>query len=492
MKQLTPTERDAILRLDFLAFAQAAFFELEPDKKFERNWHHEAIARLLAASRGKKTRKFINAPPRSLKSFLVSVACVAFRLGHEPTHKFICASYSHDLASHLAAQCRKLMESEIYRRIFNTRLEKITDDELRTTKGGFRITTSVGATLTGLGADTLIVDDPLNADETYSETARKNVNAWFTGTLMSRLNDKRAGAIFVNTQRLHQDDLIGNLIENGWDGLVLPAFAPRDTVIEIGNWRHFWKEGEPLQARESLELLGDLKRQIGAAAFAAQYLQDPVPEAGNLLKLEWLKWYESPPVRQPGDQIVQSWDTAVKVTATSDYSACLTFLVRNNNEYYLIDAWRKKVEFYELCAAVKSLSDTHTPNAILIEDQASGSPLISECLRNGMTGIVPRRPTTDKKSRMNGETAKLEAGSLILPKAAPWLDEFLEEYRAFPGGRHDDQMDALSQFLNWRTTAETEVKFNCDWGPDYGNPGGSGTAILGAPSPEDLLGYLGR
>src|SRR4029078_3460878 len=237
MKQLTPTERDAILRLDFLAFAQAAFFELEPDKKFERNWHHEAIARLLAASRGKKTRKFINAPPRSLKSFLVSVAWVAFRLGHEPTHKFICASYSHDLASHLAAQCRKLMESEIYRRIFNTRLEKITDDELRTNKGGFRITTSVGATLTGLGADTLIVDDPLNADETYSETARKNVNAWFTGTLMSRLNNKRAGAIFVNTQRLHQDALIGNLLENGKDGLLLPAFAPRDTLIEIGNWR---------------------------------------------------------------------------------------------------------------------------------------------------------------------------------------------------------------------------------------------------------------
>lgn len=489
MKQRTTEERDAILRFDFLAFTQAAFFELEPDTIFEPSWHHEAIAQLLVESKEKKTRNYINAPPRSLKSFLVSVAWVAFRLGHEPAHKFICASYSRDLASHLAAQCRKLMESQMYRRVFNTRLAKITDDELSTTRGGFRITSSVGATLTGLGADTLIVDDPLNANEAYSETARKNVATWFTGTLMSRLNDKRAGAIFVVSQRLHQDDLIGNLIEDGWDGLVLPAIAPRDTVIQIGNWRHDWKDGKPLQARESLDLLEDQKRQIRAAAFAAQYLQDPVPEAGSLLKIDWLKRYELPPVRQPGDVIVLSFDTAVKVTATAAYSVCLVFLVRNNNEYYLIDVWRKKVEFPELCAAVVSLAGKYTPNAILIEDHASGSPLIAQCVRNGMTSIVARRPTTDKKTRMNGETAKLEAGSLILPKSAPWLDEFLEEYRGFPGGKYNDQMDALSQFLNWRTAAEVRVEFSCDWGDDNGSGGAAG---LSAPSPDEMLWRRGR
>ena len=286
----------------------------------------------------------------------------------------------------------------MYRRVFATRLVKITDDELVTTKGGFRITSSVGATLTGLGADTLIVDDPLNANEAYSETARNYANIWFTDTVMSRLNDKRAGAIFVVTQRLHQNDLTGILIEKGWDGLVLPAIAPRDAVVQIGSWRHVWKEGEPLQAREPLELLMDQKRQIGAVAFAAQYLQDPQPEAGSLLKVDWLKWCESLPGRQPGDQIVQSWDTAVKVTATSDHSACLTFLVHNNNEYYLIHAWRKKVEFPELCLAVASLAKQHMPNAILIEDQVSGSPLIAQCSRNGMTvssqGVQPpiKRP----------------------------------------------------------------------------------------------------
>ena len=486
--ELTPAQRDAIYRSDFPAFAQAAFYVLEPAGRFEPSWHHEAIARSLLDSNGKKTRKYFNAPPRSLKSLLVSVAWVAFKLGHEPTHRFICASYSHDLANNLGAQCRKLMQSDLYRRLFATRLFRITDDGLVTTAGGFRLATSVGSTLTGLGGDTLIVDDPLNASEAYSEPSRRNANTWFTGTLMSRLNDKRAGAIFVVMQRLHQEDLTGVLIEMGWDGLVLPAFAPRDTVIQIGNWKYFWKEGEPLQAREPLEVIEDQKRQSMPAVFAAHYMQDPVPEAGNMLKRDWLKWCELRPVRQPRDVIVQSWDTAVKVTSTSDYSVCLTILVRNNNEYYLIDVWRQKVEFPELCMAVLSEAQKHKPTAILIEDHASGSPLIAQCKRNGMTGIIARRPVVDKKTRMYGETAKLEAGSLILPKSAPWLDEFLMEYLGFPGGKHDDQIDALSQFLNWRTEVEARVQFECDWGDDHG----SGTPGLGAPSIEEMLWLLRR
>src|SRR5262245_1501630 len=486
--ELTPAQCDAIYRSDFLAFAQAAFYILEPGGRFEPSKHHEAIARLLLDSNGKKTRKYINAPPRSLKSLLVSVAWVAFKLGHEPTHRFICASYSHDLANHFGAQCRRLMQSDLYGRLFSTRLSGITDDELVTAKGGFRIATSVGATLTGLGVDTLIVDDPLSASEAYSETSRRNANTWFTGTLMSRLNGKRAGAIFVVMQRLHQEDLTGVLIEMGWDGLVLPAFATRDTVIQIGDWKHTWKEGEPLQAREPLEVIEDQKRQSMSAVFAAHYMQDPVPEAGNMLKRDWLKWCELWPARQPRDVIVQSWDTAVKVTSTSDYSVCLTILVRNNNEYYLIDDWRKKVEFPELCMAVLSEAQKHKPTAILIEDHASGSPLIAQCKRNGMTGIIARRPVVDKKTRMYGETAKLEAGSLILPKSAPWLDEFLMEYLGFPGGKHDDQIDALSQFLNWRTEVEARVQFECDWGDDHG----SGTPGLGAPSIEEILWLLRR
>jgi len=411
-------------------------------------------------------------------------------LGHDPTHKFICASYSRDLANNLGAQCRKLMQTDLYCRLFKTRLQKITEDELVPPKGGYRLSTSVGSTLTGLGGDTLIVDDPLNASDAYSETQRKTVNTWFTDTLSSRSNDKRTAAIFVVCQRLHQEDLTGMLIEKGWKGLVFPAIAPRDTLIEVGRLKHLWKEGEPLQPRESLAVLADLKRQLSPAAFAAQYMQDPVSEAGNLLKRDWLKWYEIPPIRQPGDQVVLSIDTAIKLKATSDYSVCLAFLVRNRNEYYLIDVWRRKVDFPQLCAETTALAAKHRPNAILIEEQANGSPLIDQCRRNGLTGIVGRRAVVDKKTRMNGETAKLEAGSLVLPKSAPWLDEFVMEFLAFPGGKHDDQIDALSQFLHWRTTAETQTSFSFDFGYGEGSNANGSRARLGAASPEEFLGHF--
>ena len=216
-----------------------------------------------------------------------------------------------------------------------------------------------------------------------------------------------------------------------------------------------------------------------------------MPEAGNMLRRDWLKWYELRPVRQSGDQIVQSWDTGIKVKANSDYSVCLTFLVRNNNEYYLIDVWRRKVDFPGLCSAAASLSAQYKPNAILIEEQANGSPLIDQCRRDRLTGIIGRRAVADKKTRMNGETAKLEAGSLILPKSAPWLDDFLLEYLAFPGGKHDDQIDALSQFLNWRTTAEARTPFSFDFGGGESNGSGGGSG-LGAPSPEELLWWRRR
>ena len=129
----------------------------------------------------------------------------------------------------------------------------------------------------------------------------------------------------------------------------------------------------------------------------------------------------------------------------------------------------------------------HQPDAILIEEHASGTPLIDECKRRGMSNIIGRRPTTDKKTRMNGETTKLEAGCLILPKSAPFLDDFLVEYLAFPSSKYDDQMDALSQFLNWRTEAERATQFQCDFGDEDHISQQERVTRLRPPTPEELL-----
>jgi predicted phage terminase large subunit-like protein len=191
----------------------------------------------------------------------------------------------------------------------------------------------------------------------------------------------------------------------------------------------------------------------------------PLPEMGLMLKRDWLKTYDHLPVKQPGDQIVQSWDTAAKATETADYSACLTFLVRNKNEYFLIDVLRDRLEFPELSKLVVTHSLKHQADAILIEESNSGIPLIQCARKDGLQGVLGIKPFKDKITRMMGQTPKLEAGSLSIPKTAPWLIDFLTEYLAFWKGRHDDQIDCLSQFLAWQGARENDF-FEADFGYD--------------------------
>jgi predicted phage terminase large subunit-like protein len=491
MIAIRPEERDAIYRQDFIAFFRKAFEVLNPAEKFDPAWHLEAIGRLLEDCNGTRARKIINAPPRSLKSFLVSVAWVAFSLSRDPTHRFICVSYSGDLAAKLHADCRRLMESEWYCNLTATRLEKSTENELVTTKGGYRYATSVGGTLTGLGADTIIVDDPLSAGEARSEVSRRNVIEWFSKVLMSRLNSKRLGTVIIVMQRLHMEDLTGHLMEvGGWDLLCLPAKALQDVSIPVWRGVYAWKIDEPLQpTREGYDVLDELKRELGAEAFHAQYLQTPVPAGGNMLKREWLKWCQLAPTRHSSDEIVLSVETAAKATATSNYSVILVFLVRNKNEFYLIDLYRKKLEFPDLLKAIEALITKHKPKAVLIEDHSSGTGLCQQLKKNGCAGIIPIRPVNDKSTRMSTETPKLEAGNLILPRVAPWIDDFIVEYLAFPNGKHDDQIDGLSQFLNWQGNRPAPTPFSFDFGHDIDQCGGP--TALGAPTAEDILFWRG-
>ena len=210
-------ELDAILRTDLCAFVQRCFIDLNPDARLERNWHHKAIAYQLERTfRGETTRLIINAPPRSLKSLLVSVAFAAWVLGNRPTAKFICVSYSQELAAKLAGDFRKIVQADWYKRIFRTApLLKDTEAEYQTAQGGFRLATSVGGTLTGRGGDFILIDDPLSAVDAFSKTSRERVNDWYGGTLLSRLDDKRTSRIIVIQQRLHQEDLSGCLLPHG-------------------------------------------------------------------------------------------------------------------------------------------------------------------------------------------------------------------------------------------------------------------------------------
>jgi predicted phage terminase large subunit-like protein len=444
----------AAMRQDLGTFTAKVFSTVSPGDNYLHNWHIDAVSHaLMQIHHGKNRRLIVTQPPRSLKSICTSVSFVAWSLGHDPSMRFACVSYSHELAASFARQFRTVVTSEWYRALFSTmRLSKDTETECVTTKNGGRFVVPVGGSFTGRGADVIIIDDPLKADDAQSDKARRVVNDWFSTTVLSRLDDKQKGAIIVVAQRLHEDDLPGRLLtEGGWHHLDLPAIAQEDQEVPIGpDAVHRRRKGEALHPeREPLALLEGIKREMGSLTFSAQYLQRPVPPEGNLIKRGWIKWYDSPPARTPGAQIVQSWDVASTTGDARDWSVCTTWLSFKRN-YYLLDVWRGRLEFPRLKHQLIALARDHAPNRILIEQAGPGLHLIQEFRANPVPGVpmpIGIKPAGDKLVRMEAQCARFEAGQVYLPREAPWLSELLHEILSFPNSRYDDQIDSISQFL---------------------------------------------
>ncbi len=443
------------LRRDLSLFTRKCFGTLLPGDRFRPNWHLDAIAyKLEEVIAGNTKRLLITVPPRSAKSLLASVACPAFLLGRDPTARVVCASYAQPLAVTFSNQCRTIMGSAWYRDAFPGTVlspRKNTEAEFQTTRHGGRLATSVGGVLTGRGGDVIIIDDPLKPADALSDTIRTDTNRWFDQTVLSRLDDKTEGAIVLVMQRLHVDDLAGHLLERGgWEHLNLPAVAEIDELIPIARGKvHARRIGELLHPeREPQSVLDEMKLALGAAGFAAQYQQQPVPLGGNMIDWAWFRRFRGDLGRDDCDSIVQSWDTASKPGELNDYSVCTTWLIRCET-FYLLDVLRERLGAPELRRRVVQKYRDYRPECVLIEDKGSGISLIQELRHAGEMHVVARNPEGDKILRAHSQSARIEAGQVFLPETAPWLDEFQREVMAFPHGRHDDQVDSLSQFLIW-------------------------------------------
>ena len=454
---LTQREEDAQLRLDFAAFAQRCFRELNPLTALAMNWHVEVMtAKLAAVYQGKIRRLIINVPPRYLKSLVGSVAFPAWCLGRQPGTHIVCASYAQDLADKLARDCRRIVMSDWFQRAFPTRLSahRQAVPEFETTQQGCRLATSVGGVLTGRGADIIIIDDPLKPEEALSQAQRQAANDWFDHTLYSRLNDKQNGAIVLIMHRLHEDDLVGHVLaQEPWEVVRFPAIAEEDETWAVETlWgpRHFTRRrGEALHPeREPPEMLEQIRRTIGEYNFAGQYQQAPTPLGGGLVKRAWFRHYAPCELPQTFDRVVQSWDTANKATELSDFSVCTSWGIKGK-DLYLIDVLRKRLEYPELKRAVREQYERFRPNVVLIEDKASGTQLIQELAREGLYAVTRYRPQSDKVMRMHAQTAMIENGFVRVPESAPWLALYLNEMTVFPNGKHDDQVDSTAQLLDW-------------------------------------------
>lgn len=462
MKKLPAKQRAymAAVGLDFGVFSRQAFMTLYPGKAFEDNWHIEAIVHGLERNlNGEASRLIINLPPRHLKSFLVSVAWPAFLLTIEPSLKIFCVSYSDELAKTIARDFRRLMEADWYRAVFpHVRLTKITEGEITTDQGGFRSALSVHGSITGRGADLIIIDDPCRPEEAVSDKARTAVNEWFRSTLLSRRDDKRRSGLIVVMQRLHVNDLTG-FIEAGGDvcKLSFPAIAEHDENVALRHGKKYWRRaGEALQPlREDVEVLQRLRSDIGAFNFEAQYQQSPRTPDGSLFKRKYFKLVcEHPKFRREGEFFI-SIDSALSTSSTADFTA-ISIVYIDGGRLYVIKAERGRWDYETLKSRtlqwVPRLYRPNRPVCILVERAGSGISLAQylDKARDERYRAFNRRPTEDKLTRAARVLPWFEAGILIsnIPGRNAWVEPYVNEFMNFPNGANDDQVDSLVQLLH--------------------------------------------
>ena len=321
----TVAELQELARVDFWCFVVLMFPILHPNQKLVHAHYLELIATVLMRAEGRVLRRLnFNMPPRHMKSLMISILYVAWRLGRDPSAQFICISYGDDLAHTHSAATRKVMQDPTYRQIFpETILEKWAVDHIRTTKGGHRYATSVGSDITGFGADEIIIDDPMQPDEATSEKAKDKLRQWVYSSVLTRFNDPKHGVLMLVMHRLAPDDLSVTFAGAADFILKLPLICETYEGFEDEeNGKTIFERhpGDVLNpARMNGEEVEKLKATLPAHVFASQYQQRPTAGGSGMLSVDLFRRYETSETPK-FELIIHSWD--IGATVNGNASVC--------------------------------------------------------------------------------------------------------------------------------------------------------------------------
>ena len=404
---------------------------------------------------GRSPRLIIMAPPQHGKSELVSRRFPAYAHGRNPNLRVIATSYNAQLAENFSRDVQKIHDDPTYQRTFpDARIAGSGPDSGQATRQagffeivghrGYYLACGVGGGITGRTADIAIVDDPFKGyEEANSEQTREAIWKWYATELLTRVRE--GGGIIVVMTRWHQDDLVGRLLKAQQDGgeawrvLCFPAIAEQDEPHR--------REGEALCPELfSLETLEQRRKILGPSAFAALYQQRPVPAEGGIIKESSINYYDVVP--NAVEEYVQSWDLSFKGAANCDFVAGHVW-ARQGGNYYLLDRVHARLDFDATIKAIKALSSKWPcATAKYVEEKANGPAVIST-LRGDLDGVIRVQPQGSKESRVHAVSPLFAAGNVFLPhpSIAPWVNEVVDEFINFPHGKHDDDVDAMTQAL---------------------------------------------
>jgi predicted phage terminase large subunit-like protein len=375
-------------------------------------------------------------PPRHGKSQLVTIRFPAWLLERWPHKRVIVGSYNATLAESFSRATRRICSARMP--LSN---ERTAVSDWETAVGGGLRAVGVGGGVTGRGADLIIIDDPIKSrEEANSQAFRDRVFDWYRDDLFTR--QEPGAAIILILTRWHLDDLAGRILASPegseWTTVTLPALAEANDPLGRAEGQALWPD------RYDEAELARIRATLGSS-FEALYQQRPSALEGAIFKREWWRYFREQPKFQ---RVIQSWDTAFKAGQDNDYSVCLTW-GETADGYYLIDRWKRRVEFPALKSTARTLAEQFNPSVVLVEDKASGQSLIQELQRDTKLPILPLGVDGDKITRAHVVTPTIETGRVFLPETAPWLADYVDAMASFPNAAHDDDVDATTQALSY-------------------------------------------
>ena len=435
---LNQKKKDQSVRDDFMSFVKYIWPE------FIEGEHHKIMAdKFNKVASGEIKRLIINMAPRHTKSEFASNLLPAWMIGNNPKLKIIQATHNAELAVRFGRKAKTVIDSEEYQKIFNTRLREDSKaaGKWETDQGGEYYAAGVGGSITGRGADLMIIDDPHSEQDAMNLTALERAYEWYTSGPRQRLQP--GGQIVCVMTRWNTKDLTGMLMQHQkeakadqWELIEFPAIMPSGKPV----WPEYWNLGE----------LQTVKASLSLGKWNAQWMQNPTSEEGAIIKREWWKKWEHDFMPKL-EHVIQSYDTAFMKKETADYSAITTWGVFRRDEdrppnLILVDAIKGRYEFPELRRKAKEQYDYWQPETVLIEAKASGLPLTYE-LRNMGIPVINFTPSkgNDKHTRVNSVAPLFESGTIWAPTQKEFAQEVMEECAAFPYGDHDDLVDSMTQ-----------------------------------------------
>lgn len=459
-----------LCRRNFYYFFQE-FWDTIESVNLIPNWHIKYLCEQLQQvyynweSGDNQRDLIINIPPGSSKSTVVTQLYPVWLWIKNPSIRLISSSYSSDLSTAHAVRSRTCIDSDKFRLLFpKVQIKRGEDNKTwyKNTDKGERYATSTGGAVTGMHADFIIIDDPINPKKAESKVELKSASDHISLTLSTRKTDKNRSVTILVMQRLNELDPTGMALDKkDVNHICLPGELTEN--VKPSDCKEYYINGLLDVNRLDREALDKLKTDLGSYGYAGQILQEPAPEGGGKIKKEWFRTISY------GEFMAIKGSNTVNIVADTAYTenqkndpTALMAICYINNTLFIINSEQYWLELPELLKEIPSYANQHgysNSSKIMIEPKASGKSIVQSFKKTAYNVIELPPPLDDKITRVSTVSAFIEANRCVLV-SGKWNESFLHECATFPNAAHDDQVDNLVNAINYYSKEISKPKFH--------------------------------